>query len=1152
MSTIDLSRLATDPRKHYAGVRMQQGRVLTDDDFNEAAAIDAEELRRTRLHAIGVYGSPDAGFLPADFGVANGTLDFAISAGNLYLGGLRLEMTTPDRFVLQKDWLEFDAAVDGAAPPAEGQTRTDLVWIEAWQQPVTAVEDAELFEVALGGPDTTTRWRTMRRVRIATGVKDADSDCASAWGTLSASFTDGSIDAEMAVTSTATLAVTFTLSPAPGDLCSPPQSAGYLGAENQAIRVQMVDATHYTWGYDNAAPLYRVQASATGGLMVQLTLLNAPRDAMHWPLAGQVVEILPWSAALANGQRVAETAGLLCKVAVSYNPDDGTLQIDTPLPAGFGLQWQSRSDTADFFDGTAADQFFFMRVWNRGDDLASPAAIPVAQGALGHTGLQVAFNGGPLSAAMYWVIAARPAAPDVVVPWQLGLPAGAPPNGIRRWRAPLALVAWTTSGGVTTGTLVADCRPPFLPLTRMRNCCNVTVGDGSHSFGLFSSVQKAIDSLPATGGTVCVLPGTYHESVTIANRRNVTLHGCGPASRIVAPDNQGDDSTALRIFDSSDVAVETLAFEGGIQAVIEVQRSTVVRIADCLVQMRDFRQATSPWPALFVGGAAIEVEDNIVEIVPDDLHRIFHKTAEALRGPPSFAARGGIQLAGGCEHVRVAGNVVVGGTGNAITLGSILRVDIDDPNGTPGPDIDDPDPCAPCDPTDSGTPPDGGNGGVRYESAGDLYDITIADNVLTRHGGNGISVVRFFGPLAQGGLTLVTVHGLRIDCNRITRCLQRDVAEAPVALQLLLGYGGISLAFVTELEIESNLIAGNGLDWISPVCGVFALAVEGLRIEHNQIYANGVPGDEPADSAHPGVRAGVHIWLALALQAPSTKSSTGFGGNPASFEHASSLATSTTRVRVGTGPLRVHGNRIEQPLGRALFMLGAGPMHVTDNRLLSEGVALRVTDPIARTVLIGNFGVSREWTPGLLVTLLYLIIVRVIKGSASDQVLKLICTLSTLSRAMVGIWPKLPTGKLLFNDNQVSFLMQAAPRGLDIASALLLSLDDVSASDNQFEYHTTTRRFVLADLLAAGMSVRTDDNRLAETWGRALRSVLSFALMNTAADNQSTHCVQALGLQRAVHHNLVLAQAFCANACGDPQTLIGHMVLNAQAVAAHP
>jgi len=45
MPNIDISRDATDLRKHYDRVQMQQGRVLTDDDFNEAERLDAEDAR---------------------------------------------------------------------------------------------------------------------------------------------------------------------------------------------------------------------------------------------------------------------------------------------------------------------------------------------------------------------------------------------------------------------------------------------------------------------------------------------------------------------------------------------------------------------------------------------------------------------------------------------------------------------------------------------------------------------------------------------------------------------------------------------------------------------------------------------------------------------------------------------------------------------------------------------------------------------------------------------------------------------------------------------------------------------------------------------------------------------------------------------------
>ena len=62
MPNIDISRDATDLRKHYDRVHMQQGRVLTDDDFNEAERLDAEDARRVRVDVIGPAGSPDDGF----------------------------------------------------------------------------------------------------------------------------------------------------------------------------------------------------------------------------------------------------------------------------------------------------------------------------------------------------------------------------------------------------------------------------------------------------------------------------------------------------------------------------------------------------------------------------------------------------------------------------------------------------------------------------------------------------------------------------------------------------------------------------------------------------------------------------------------------------------------------------------------------------------------------------------------------------------------------------------------------------------------------------------------------------------------------------------------------------------------------------------
>ena len=46
---MDITRNAFDARKRYAATRMQQGRVTTDDDFNEAQRIDDELERRTAI-----------------------------------------------------------------------------------------------------------------------------------------------------------------------------------------------------------------------------------------------------------------------------------------------------------------------------------------------------------------------------------------------------------------------------------------------------------------------------------------------------------------------------------------------------------------------------------------------------------------------------------------------------------------------------------------------------------------------------------------------------------------------------------------------------------------------------------------------------------------------------------------------------------------------------------------------------------------------------------------------------------------------------------------------------------------------------------------------------------------------------------------------
>lgn len=80
----DFTRLTFRPERHYSGVRLQQGRVSLDADFNEQVDIAAYRGRVTARDPTGPAGAPDdaAGFAIT----GGGTL--TISAGRMYVDGI--------------------------------------------------------------------------------------------------------------------------------------------------------------------------------------------------------------------------------------------------------------------------------------------------------------------------------------------------------------------------------------------------------------------------------------------------------------------------------------------------------------------------------------------------------------------------------------------------------------------------------------------------------------------------------------------------------------------------------------------------------------------------------------------------------------------------------------------------------------------------------------------------------------------------------------------------------------------------------------------------------------------------------------------------------------------------------------------------------
>jgi len=700
MSSVDISRKLFQPAKHYARAVYQQGRVTLDSDQNENNLLAGEELQRLIAEAICSGGSPNAGFTISNVHAAarpdeqeKETYDLDVGAGSFYLGGRRFTAEPGDTFLAQSDWLQI--VLDGGlpAPPAAGDLangpRHDFVWLEAWEQCVTATEDSEILERALGGPDTTARLRRMRRIHVTTNTADDCSDALAGLG-VAIDLDSGAILSPTRVT------VGFDPAGVTDDPCKPATKAGFLGADNQTFRVQITAPGRFIWGADNASPLYRVQAQSVedpgGGpaTLRRIHFLTSPPDQAHYPLAGQTVELMRWGALLPNHEKVAEPTGMLATVEASYDPDSRSIVIATAVPQAW-VDWFAGAGAGALSDHDAPEdrQFFYLRLWTGGSSANGAPDFPFAPSVaqpLASTGLTVTFSdNGRLGE--YWIIAARPNTPDIVVPW--ALQQGLPPMGPLVFLTPLAIITCALDNNNHPAPSVHDCRHRFRPLCETSCCCTITVGDGQTSFGDVASVQTAIELVP-DGGEVCVLQGTYRETTTIDGRHNITIVGCGPNSLLMPP-AESAGAAALTIRNSSHIELRELGFEAlGIHA-IQIDGNDAAPVRNTRFERLDIRArdvaavigtglrgfemrrcdidvlplaatladnlAIGRQPAVYLAGDDLLVEACRVELGTGAA------TAREIAAAAAAARRplGGIQIGGGSHRVRLRDNLIRGG-----------------------------------------------------------------------------------------------------------------------------------------------------------------------------------------------------------------------------------------------------------------------------------------------------------------------------------------------------------------------------------------------------------------------------------------------------------------------------------------------------------
>jgi hypothetical protein len=598
----DYSRWSYDPRRHFAAVLMQQGRVSTDADWNEWATTVLRRVQAASLDTLGRAAVPRE--TPDGFRIEAAGGKLTVGRGRIYVDGLLVENhgEPPDewdpRLAEQRGTgaTPYDAQPYLPDPPPLPAGGPHLVYVKAWQRELTYIEDPALVEKALG-VDATTRLQTAWQVKVLPDVGAAVT-CATPLedvpGFLEAEppaagrLTTGSADVQ-----------------GQPDPCRVPPSGGYKGLENQLYRVEIhaggdlagQDRATFKWSRDNGTVASRVsEIPALDRIVVE----SVGRDALLRFSDGDWVEVTD------DRRELAGLPGEMRRIQAGGGVDDATrtIRLTDPLPAGmFPVDGQGR---------TAPERNTRVRRWDQQgrvldadgnlvvdlDDPGADGTIPVAdaptQILLEH-GVVATFDLDPGSGRFrtgdHWLFAARTADASVEELQD------APRRGIHAHYAGLALVTFPDAE--------TDCRTLWPPEVGDPGCdCTVCVTPESHANGELT-IQAAIDQVKETGGTVCLGTGTYAlaDPVEIHDAGSVRLRGKGWATVLVATGGR----PALDVRRGIGIAIEDLAV---VASAVEAA-SDAIRIGRCL-DVAVERCYVLGLPVSEEGGAAIGLEGVLV------------------------------------------------------------------------------------------------------------------------------------------------------------------------------------------------------------------------------------------------------------------------------------------------------------------------------------------------------------------------------------------------------------------------------------------------------------------------------------------------------------------------------------------------------------
>ncbi|TFH43874.1 MAG: hypothetical protein E4G94_04295, partial [ANME-2 cluster archaeon] len=481
----DFSRQAFDKKKHYSSVLMQQGRVQIDADWNEQQSIHQYRHEVQARDVIGQCGTPKdeygGGF---NIDVSSNGIDLKISKGCIYVDGILCENESDDVTLKKQNDLPLkkENLAGFTLPSTYGRY---LVYLDVWQRHITAIDDPGIREKALGGPDTTTRAKTVWQVKLHQVLNNTEcSTLRPGWKPEAT----GKLNAQTVLTSTDT------------GPCVLPPTAGFRRLENQLYRIEIHRGTDlvdpavkptFKWSRENGSVVTSIVQFS--GLTIQVQDMG--RDDVLGFASDQWVEILD------DRMELNDHRGHL-------------VQIETIHPSTYEIVIKSTIPLPDI------DETFHpkLRRWDQlgeggkdGIEIAS-SWMPLEDG------IEVQFSDGTYRSGDYWLIPARTAISSETgnIEWQIdgeGNRIPQLPHGIDHHYCPLALVDFKDNKFKLVHN--SDCRQLFPPLT------DITADDVSFDNSLChlpnaETVQEALNNLckrHVGGGTLTAVPGSGWEAV---------------------------------------------------------------------------------------------------------------------------------------------------------------------------------------------------------------------------------------------------------------------------------------------------------------------------------------------------------------------------------------------------------------------------------------------------------------------------------------------------------------------------------------------------------------------------------------------------------------------------------------------------------------